>query len=133
MHACHTYFKIIGDLDPDFISYALDTTPDEFIKKGTIIPRSGRVMDHDDYIIGYNDTYNVDINKMIRHTLRDIIGKAELLNKMRVRLSLEYYLVVVPKIDSESDEPNPLLSLDNDIIEFLCKSGAQHDLDYYIY
>jgi hypothetical protein len=70
---------------------------------------------------------------MIRVTLGDIIDKAELLCKMRVQMNYEYYLVIVPKIESDSDEPSPILSLDKDIIEFLYKSGAQHDLDYYIY
>lgn len=133
MHKCHTYFRIIGDIDPDFISYALGTSPDKFIKKGTRLPISNRVTENDDYIIGYNDNYNVDINEMIRVTLGDIIDKAELLCKMRVQMNYEYYLVVVPKIESDSDEPSPILSLDKDIIEFLYKSGAQHDLDYYIY
>ncbi|MBQ8738697.1 MAG: DUF4279 domain-containing protein [Clostridia bacterium] len=133
MHKCHTYFRITGDIDPDFISYALGASPDKFIKKGTRLPISNRVTENDDYIIGYNDNYNVDINEMIRVTLGDIIDKAELLCKMRVQMHYEYYLVVVPKIESDSDEPSPILSLDKDIIEFLYKSGAQHDLDYYIY
>lgn len=40
--------------------------------------------------------------------------------------------VPCPYSVADSDKTDELLSLDDDIIEFLYKSGAKLDLDYYI-
>ena len=50
-------------------------------------------------------------------------------NEYRNKYGLEYYLVRVVELN---DNNKPILSLDDDIIEFLFKVSAKDDLDYYL-
>lgn len=83
--------------------------------------------------IGLNKNYDVDINNMIRKTIFDLLGKEEEIKKYLKVNKIEAFLEIVPEIASKSNESKPILSLDEDIIEFLYKSGIRMDLDYYIY
>jgi len=83
--------------------------------------------------IGLNKNYDVDINNMIRKTIFDLLGKEEEIKKYLKENKIEAFLEIVPEIASKSNESKPILSLDEDIIEFLYKSGIRMDLDYYIY
>lgn len=132
-HSCKVYFRIAGRFDPDFVSCVLGLTPYRVRRCGDVLPISNIVVDEDDMDICYNDVYNVDLNEMLRVSLKPLMNKVELLKTIRAELGVEYYVVLVPRIDLDSDDPTPVLSLDNDIMEFMCKIGAKHDLDYYIY
>ena len=83
--------------------------------------------------IGFCDEYDVNINNMLRKTLKDLFGKEKVLVELKQQYNLEYFLARVPEIYSESDEPNQILSLEPDIIKFLCETETIDDLDYYIY
>lgn len=79
-----------------------------------------------------NCEYDADINNMIRKTIKRYVGKEEDMRKTLDRTGAELYLVIVADIAKDSDEPYPMLSLDDDVIGFLYRSGAKEDLDYYI-
>ena len=83
--------------------------------------------------IGFNDTYDVNVNNMFRTTLKDLLGKEERLAELKSELGLDYYLVAVPEIAATGDEVHQILSLDADIVEFLYLSKTTHDLDYCIF
>ena len=70
---------------------------------------------------------------MLRKTLKDLFGKEKVLVELKQQYNFEYFLARVPEIYSESDEPNQILSLEPDIIKFLCETETIDDLDYYIY
>lgn len=125
MDSCLTYFCVIYDKNnfnlEDF-KKMLGLTDNDFsisLKKQKIE-------------IGRNDYLNIDINIMIRETLKKIFGKENILVELKEKYGLEYYLVRVVYIKSEEGEIHPILSLDNDIIEFIYKTKAKEDLDYYI-
>ncbi len=82
--------------------------------------------------MGFNENYNVDVNEMLRVTLKDLFGKEEQIKKLKKEFSLSAILEIVPVIASNSNEPNQYLSLERDIIEFLYKSETDIDLDYYV-
>lgn len=82
--------------------------------------------------MGLNEQYNVDVNEMIRLTLKNLLGKEDKIREMQKLFSVQTALEIVPYIVAESEEPTQLLSLDDDIIAFLYKSCTAHDLDYYI-
>ena len=84
------------------------------------------------FIVGLNSEYEVDINAMLRKTLSGLLGKEAELKRICRDYGVSLALVAVPQIAAESDEPKPYLSLADDIIAFLYKSGATTDLDYYI-
>lgn len=132
-HKCRTYFRIISNFNSQEILNALNVKADKIYNKGEIIEKSKKIKENDEITIGFNDEYDVNINVMIRKTLKDLTSKTELLLNLKKELNLEYYLVLVPEIYSDSDEPNQILSLESDIIEFLYLTKAEQDLDYYIY
>ena len=80
---------------------------------------------------GKNQEYNVNINNMIRRTISDYLGHEEEIKKFLKDNKLEGFLEIVPEI--HQSDIKPVLSLEDDIIEFLYKSGIRMDLDYYIY
>ena len=124
-NACRTYFYIVGSARASEIAKELDI-PMDTIKVSTL-------GDTTSMRIGFNDTYDVNVNNMFRSTLKDLLGKEERLAELKSELGLDYYLVAVPEIASKGDEVHQILSLDADIVEFLYLSKATHDLDYYIF
>lgn len=82
--------------------------------------------------IGRNEIFNIDINEMVRVTLKDLFGKEVILSELKEKYKLEYYLERVPMLNGDTTKVNPVLSLDYDIIEFLYKTKTIDDLDYYI-
>lgn len=82
--------------------------------------------------IGENYCFDVDINVMLRKSLKDLFGKEEILAELRREYCLEYYIERVPTIVANSEIPNQLFSLDADIIEFMYKTGAHDDFDYFV-
>ena len=120
-HQCRTYFYIHSEqeIDIEVLSKKLSL---ELAKK-----------DANAVKIGFCDEYDVNINNMLRKSLKDLFGKEKVLVELKQQYNLEYFLARVPEIYSESDEPNQILSLEPDIIKFLCETETIDDLDYYIY
>lgn len=81
---------------------------------------------------GLNEEYDVDINCMIRKTIKDIFGREDEFAALLREYNAKAYLVIVPYIVHASPLPAPILSLDNDIIAFLHRTGIGEDLDYYV-
>lgn len=131
-HTCRTYFLITGKFDPKELCHTLGIIPTRTVRCGEPRGMRGIPATQDEVEIGFNDRYRVDINEMIRKTLAELAEKTALLADLRKKHDLTYALVIVPEIDTHSDEPHPILSLDEDIVEFLYRTGARHDLDYYI-
>jgi hypothetical protein len=132
-HKCRTYFIITGDFNAKDVLNALEVDNYEVFNKGEEYKISKRKREFDEIKIGFHDNYNVDINEMIRATLKGLINKTDVLKTLKKELSLDYALVLVPEIYSDSEEPKQILSLDRDIIEFLYLTETDIDLDYYVY
>lgn len=81
-------------------------------------------------IIGRNERFNINVNEMLRVTLKDLLGKEELLFTLKEKYGLTYYLERVPSLSVS--EVNPILSLEEDIIRFLYLTKTIDDLDYYV-
>ena len=84
------------------------------------------------FVLGYNEDYNVDVNEMLRVTLKDLLGKEQAIATLQQRFSVTTVLTIVPSIVADSAEPHQILSLNKDILDFLSKSGTAMDLDYYV-
>ena len=82
--------------------------------------------------IGRNEFFDMDVNVMLRKTLKDLLGKEKQLLALKERYGLTYYLERVPSLQANSEAPNQCLSLAPDVIEFLYKTQTVDDLDYYI-
>lgn len=143
-HSCKTYFAVYLSIDKEknceLLRERLDCAPEEIgifnkdeIEKFItdtfgVIP----VWDRHCFIIGYNERYDVDVNVMLRVTLKGLLGKEAELRALQDKFSVATVLEIVPYIVADSDEPTQILAVDRDIVEFLYKSGAELDIDYYI-
>ena len=124
-HECWTYFMVRYDENFDMKDFCqkLDLDYEHQKRYGT-----------DEYMeIGSNYFYQQDVNQMVRQTLKNLFGKEDVLLELKEKYNLQYSLERVPTINTRSQEPMPKLSLDNDVVEFLCKIGAKDDLDYFIF
>lgn len=120
---CRTYFSIDGEFDVFDVKEKLNINNIEIHTE----------KNKNYIIIGNNDKYDVDVNKMIRITLKDLFNKIDILNEIYDKYNVKFYLEIVPEINGNSEEVHPILSLDHDIIEFIYLTKTIHDLDYYIY
>ena len=82
--------------------------------------------------IGRNELYEDDINDMLRFTLKDLFGKEEQLVMLKEKYRLEYSLERVPVLDPNRTD-NQRLSLADDILAFMHRTGTHDDLDYFIW
>jgi hypothetical protein len=122
---CLTYFRVMYDENFDMKDFCERLSLDyEYLKNyGTDCSLE----------IGRNEIFNININEMLRETLKDLFSKEEILLELKEKYNLEYYLERVPELHSDTTLVNPVLSLDHDIIEFLYKTKTIDDLDYFIY
>lgn len=142
-HSCMTYLAVGFDFDTEknarFIRAKRTPEPEQIgitdkpaVERALAALGCAAVWDRHGFVIGRNCAYDVDVNNMLRVTLADAFGKERELARLASEYGVKISLVIVPQIAADSTEPNQLLSLDGDIIEFLYKSGAALDLDYYI-
>lgn len=127
-HSCKTYVRtnVLESADIAAVERALYAVSAEWQKTENSFSHNFG------YTIGMNTEYRTDVNIMIRKTIGELVGKEEALKKIAKEAGLKFYLVIVPEIAALSDVVSPILSLEDDIIEFLYKSGVKMDLDYYI-
>ena len=125
-HSCRTYFAIYGDFDSGLIIKMLNLNQINCEEKINGLGEKSLK-------IGINDVYDNNVNNMIRVTLKDLYYKVDVLIDLKEKYDLEYYLEVVPSIIRNSEKVKQILSLEEDVIEFLYKTKTIHDLDYYIY
>ena len=126
MHTCLTYFLVGTKQSTNFDAAA-------FCAALNICTNDVEFRDNGGIRIGKNTNYNVDTNEMVYTTLASLWDKRTLLVELKNKYNLTYYLERVPQIDVNSENPNPLLSLNADIIAFLHETGTIDDLDYYVF
>lgn len=143
-HSCKTYFTFQFDFDhqkniellhhgrkcqPEQIGiYNKDEVEQAIIELLGVKP----VFNRHSFEIGRNEAYSVNVSDMVRVTLKDLKGKEQEILNIKRRFMLTTCLQIVPHIVADSELPNQCLSLDDDIIAFLHKSGTSMDLDYYV-
>jgi hypothetical protein len=125
-NSCKTYLYVVGKEDK--IEKGIFDDVEGEIKKYT----ADYIRKNDCIEIGENTLYNVDVNVMIRQTIKDFAFKCKEIKELINKFNLEIYLEIVPQIVADSQKPRQILSLDDDIIAFLYNSSIKLDLDYYI-
>lgn len=119
MHTCKTYLRLC----PYDMLFA-----EEFVQK--FLPETDFPPKLNSFLV--NEEYDVDVNVMIRKTIAPLLGREREVKELLDQSFGNLYLTIVPWIETKSDEPAPILSLDDDIIAFLYLSGIKMDLDYYV-
>lgn len=143
-HTCTTYFVFQFDFDrqknAELLKLGRERSPEQIgiynkdEAEQAIINALGvnPTFVYHGFEIGRNEVYCVYVSDMCRVTLNDLFGKEELIVDLKKKYDLSTMLEIIPYIVADSEEPNQCLSLDDDIIEFLYKTGTSMDLDYYI-
>ena len=123
MHKCLTYFLVYSE---EIIN------TNEIIKSLEIDESVISKITEQSIEIGRCEQYDVNINNMVRYTIKELLGKEETLLMLKEKHNLEYYLSKVMVVDDMCDEPTPILGLEADVIEFLYKTKTIDDIDYYV-
>ncbi len=82
--------------------------------------------------LGRNELFDKDVNVMIRQTLKDLLGKEEILLALKDKYALSFTLERVPLLQTDESAPYQKLSLDEDVIRFMYLCKVKDDLDYHI-
>lgn len=127
---CYTYFKIVGDFDPDYVSSLLNLDPEKSWKIGDT-RRNGTKYTFACWEIGRCEEYDVEVSCQMRKTISALLDKIDLLNKIREENDVEFYLEVVPHI--YCGDINPVLAPELDIIDFCYMTRTKIDIDMYVY
>ena len=120
---CYTYFKMVGNFNPDVITKILGIQPEKSWKVGDI-RRNGTKYDFSFWSIGQCDDYNIKIENQMRKTISILLDKIELLNQIKDENDVLFYLQIVPTIYVEN--ATPCLAPSLDVIDFCYKIGRAH-------
>lgn len=129
-NSCYTYFKIVGDFDPDQVSELLNLTPGKTWKVGDL-RRDGSKFDFALWEIGRCTEYDFEVENQMRKTIAVLQDKIPLLNQIRDEYDVSFYLEIVPTI--YADEITPSLAPSLDIIDFCHATRTEIDIDLYVY
>ena len=129
-NSCYTYFKIVGNFDPDKVSAILSLTPEKSWKIGDL-RRNGTKYDFALWEIGRCAEYDVEVENQMRKTIEVLQDKIQLLNQIRKEYDVSFYLEIVPTI--YVGDSNPCLAPSLDIIDFCHATRTEIDIDMYVY
>ena len=128
-NSCYTYFKIVGNFDPDKVSALLNLTPEESWKIGDL-RRNGTKYDFALWEIGRCAEYDVYVGNQMRKTISVLLDKIAILNQIREENDVDFVLEIVPSI--YVDDINPCLAPPLDIIDFCHATRTEIDIDLYV-
>ena len=129
-NSCYTYFRIVGNFNPDDISALLNLTPEESWKIGDL-RRDGTNYEFANWKIGTCVEYDVYVENQMRKTISMLLDKIATLNQIRGENDVEFFLEIVPSI--YVDDINPCLAPPLDVIDFCHATRTQIDIDMYLF
>ena len=127
---CYTYFRIVGNFDPDVISARLGIIPNDSWKPGDP-KKDGSLHTFSCWTCGRCDEYDVYVENQMRKTISGLLDKIDVLNQIRNEFDVSFYLEVVPEI--YVDDINPCLAPTLDVIDFCHATRTEIDIDLYVY
>ena len=129
-NSCYTYFKIVGDFNPDDISALLNLTPEKSWKIGDL-RRNGTKFDFAHWEIGRYSEYDVEVENQMSKTIAVLQDKIPVLNQIREKYDVSFFLEIVPEI--YANDTNPCLAPSLDIIDFCHATRTEIEIDMYVY
>ena len=129
-NSCYTYFKIVGNFNPDDISALLNLTPEESWKIGDL-RSNGTKYEFANWMIGKCAEYDVYVGNQMRKTISMLLDKIATLNQIREENDVGFFLEIVPSI--YVDDINPCLAPPLDVIDFCHATRTQIDIDMYLF
>ena len=114
-NSCYTYFKIVGDFDPDEVTRLLSLQPTRTWKIGDF-RNNGTKYDFAAWEIGRCKEYDVFVENQMRKTISPLLDKINLLNLIHRSNNVAFVLEIVPTIYVGDQEP--CLAPPLDVIDF---------------
>ena len=130
-NSCYTYFRIVGNFNPDDVSALLNLTPEESWKIGDLQRNSTTKYEFANWTIGKCAEYDVYVENQMRKTISMLLDKIATLNQIREENDVEFFLVIVPSI--YVDDINPCLAPPLDVIDFCHATRTKIDIDMYLF
>ena len=128
-NSCYTYFKIVGNFDPNDISTLLNLTPEKSWKIGDLRHNSTKY-DFSLWEIGRCEEYDIEVENQMRKTIAVLQDKIPLLNEIREKYDVSFVLEIVPTI--YVNDTNPCLAPSLDVIDFCHTTRTEIDIDIYV-
>lgn len=125
-NSCYTYFKIVGEFDPEEATAILGLQPYKSWKIGDL-RRNGTRYDFAAWFFGRCDDYDVFVENQMRKTIASLLNKVDLLNQIRKSNDVDFVLEIVPTI--YVGDTNPCLAPTLDIIDFCHATRTEIDID----
>ena len=129
-NSCYTYFRIVGNFNPDDVSALLNLTPEESWKIGDL-RRNGTKHEFAMWKIGKCAEYDVCVENQMRKTIYILLDKIATLNQIREENDVKFFLEIVPYI--YVDDINPCLAPPLDVIDFCHATRTQIDIYMYLF
>lgn len=129
-NSCYTYFKIVGNFQPDEVSALLSLTPEKSWKIGDS-RRNGTKYEFALWEIGRCSEYDVYVENQMRKTISVLQDKIPLLNQIRMDNDVSFVLEIVPSI--YAGDINPCIAPPLDVIDFCHATRTEIDIDMYIF
>ncbi|MDO5104271.1 DUF4279 domain-containing protein [Capnocytophaga sp.] len=126
---CITYFKIIGDFEPDVVSQRLGLTPDNQWRKGDK-RRDGSPQEWAMWQFGQCDEYAWQTGEQMQKTIAPLLSKAAELQAIRQEFEVEFVLQIVPSL--YADQPTPNVAPSMAVIDFCHQTRTKIDVDMYL-
>ena len=129
-NSCITYFKIVGNFDPDEVSELLNLTPERTWKIGDL-RRNGTMYDFALWETGRCKEYDVEVENQMRKTIAPMQDKVNLLHQIKEENDVNFVLEIVPSI--YAGDTNPCLAPPLDVIDFCHETRTEIDIDMYVH
>ncbi len=129
MNCCYTYFRVVGEFDPNAVTEKLGLKPDESWKIGDK-RKNGSLFDFAAWHFGKCEVYTDDISEQMQETIKPLLDKIDLLNQIRNENEVRFYLEVVPRLYSHNHTPSLAPSVD--VMAFCAATQTEIDIDLYI-
>lgn len=126
---CYTYFKIVGDFDPDTISELLGIAPEKFWRIGDK-RKNGTVYDFACWITGTCREFDIETDCQMMKTIGGLLDKTDVLNEIKRLYDVDFVLEVVPTV--RFDESTPCLAPSLEVMRFCCATETAIDIDLYV-
>ena len=93
-NSCRTYFSVWGDFDPDVVTSMLDLKPFNAWKKSDS-SGDGKQYACSGWEYGKCEEYDIETEKQMMRTISELIPKIEILNQIREKYDVEYFLLYI--------------------------------------
>lgn len=127
---CRTYFKIVGNFNPDKVTEWLGLQPDQVWHIGDS-RKNNTTYDFAAWFFGMNSEYNIIVEKQMLATIAPLQTKIDVLQQIKNQYDVDFILEIVSEI--YVGEITPCLAPSQAVMQFCVATETTLDIDLYAY